>query len=105
MQSKQLPLSGFIWSVDWIKQGCVVVADVADAVAHWPGAHWVCGIGMQEVCGRRCFLMRIEPAVVVLALDNDRHTVVNRDQPLVGGGGENRESFQRIAVGLAPASP
>jgi hypothetical protein len=83
----------------------VVVAHIADLVAHRPGFHLFGGIGLKQIRRWRGFAVCVQPAFVILRGDNHGHPVVDLGQPLVGSGGEDGKGLQRIVTGVAPTLP
>ena len=80
----------------------VVVADIADAGADWPGGEG--GVGGAEQGDWVAFLFA-EPDGPVVWFEDDGHAVMQGLEGGAGLGGENGEAAQDGAVRVAPAFP
>ena len=82
------------------------MARVIDQGAHRKGCHVFSGEGPEQ-CVESVYVLEcgIEPGLVVLRGENDRHAVVDRLHEYIRLRGDDRTGFKRLSFGWFPVFP
>src|SRR5579863_2550835 len=95
--SEERQWSGHLFVLKRLDETRIVIPRVSDCLANLPHFHLVSRERPQQINGEICRVTRSEPSLVITAMEDHRHSVVDRLHQLIWIRRENRICSQLLS--------